>query len=74
MAKSTDNAAGQALAEVLPQNDKAWYRVPYLLKLNLLLMIPLMSSAVAGFDGKSAPLLSSLQAGMLTAIPLKGPS
>lgn len=54
MANSTDDRAGQALAEVLPRNDKAWYRVPYLLKLNLLLMIPLMSSAVAGFDGKPA--------------------
>lgn len=42
---------GEALASVLPQNDRAWFRIPHLLKLNLVLMIPLLSSAVAGYDG-----------------------
>lgn len=43
---------GEALAAVLPHHDKPWYRVSYLLRLNLLLLIPLMSSAIAGYDGK----------------------
>ena len=46
---------GQALARVLPSYDKSWYRVPHLLKLNLVLLVPLLSSAVAGYDGKQAP-------------------
>lgn len=50
---------GEALAEVLPQTNKPWYRVPYLLKLNMLLLMPLMSSAVAGYDGS---LMNGLQA------------
>ena len=45
---------GEALASVLPQHDKVWFRVPHLLKLNLVLMIPLLSSAVAGYDGASS--------------------
>lgn len=43
---------GEALASVLPQNDRSWPFVPHLLKLNLVLLIPLLSSAVAGYDGK----------------------
>ncbi|KAL6251652.1 hypothetical protein RBB50_001862 [Rhinocladiella similis] len=42
---------GEALAKVLPQYGKPWYRVPHLLKLNLVLLVPLLSSAVAGYDG-----------------------
>lgn len=42
---------GEALASVLPQHDRAWPFVPHLLKLNLVLLIPLLSSAVAGYDG-----------------------
>lgn len=49
-AKDT-KTVGEALAAVLPQHNVPWYRVSHLLKLNLLLMIPLMSSAVAGYDG-----------------------
>lgn len=44
---------GEALASVLPQYNKFWFRVPHLLQLNLILMIPLLSSAVAGYDGTS---------------------
>ena len=44
---------GEALASVLPQHDRLWFRVPNLLKLNLVLLVPLLSSAVAGYDGKS---------------------
>lgn len=45
------NVVGQALAEVLPQTDKWWFQQPHLLKLNLLLAIPVLSSSVSGFDG-----------------------
>lgn len=42
---------GDALARVLPENTRPWYRTPHLLKLNLLLVVPLLSSAIAGYDG-----------------------
>lgn len=42
---------GAALASVLPQYNKIWLRVPHLVQLNLILLIPLLSSAVAGYDG-----------------------
>lgn len=42
---------GEALAKVLPNYEKPWYRVPHLLQLNLILIVPLLSSAVAGYDG-----------------------
>lgn len=48
---------GEALASVLPQYDQFWFQIPHLLKLNLVLMIPLMSSAVAGYDGTSSALV-----------------
>ena len=50
---------GEALASVLPQYDRPWYGVPHLLRLNLILLIPLLSSAVAGYDGKSTHLYLS---------------
>lgn len=43
---------GEAVAAVLPQYGRPWYRVSHLLKLNLILIVPLLSSAVAGYDGK----------------------
>lgn len=43
---------GAALAEVLPDSDKWWFQQPHLLRLNLILAIPLMSSSVSGYDGK----------------------
>jgi hypothetical protein len=43
---------GVALASVLPQYDRFWFRIPHLLELNLILMVPLLSSAVAGYDGE----------------------
>ncbi|PIB02455.1 Lactose permease [Cercospora beticola] len=50
---------GKALAEVLPKTDKYWFQVPHLLKLNLILLVPLISSSVAGYDGS---LMNGLQA------------
>jgi hypothetical protein len=49
---------GEALASVLPQHDRPWFRVPHLLQLNLILLVPLLSSAVAGYDGKILAFLS----------------
>lgn len=31
--------------------QESWWRVPYLIKLNLLLMVPFFTSYVGGFDG-----------------------
>lgn len=42
---------GEALAEVLPKTNKWWFQQPHLLRLNLLLLVPLLSSSVAGYDG-----------------------
>jgi hypothetical protein len=42
---------GHTLAEVLPHNPKYWFQTPHLLRLNLLLLVPLLSSSVAGYDG-----------------------
>lgn len=44
---------GDALAEVLPPLKQWWWQESHLLKLNLLLIIPLLSSSVSGFDGKN---------------------
>ncbi|KAJ4258978.1 hypothetical protein NW762_008066 [Fusarium torreyae] len=51
---------GRALAEVLPQTDKYWFQQPHLLRLNLLLLIPLLSSSVSGYDGSLMNGLQSL--------------
>ena len=50
---------GKHLASVLPQTDKYWFQTPHLLKLNLVLLVPLISSSVAGYDGS---LMNGLQA------------
>jgi hypothetical protein len=47
---------GRALAEVMPQTTKYWFQTPHLLRLNLILLVPLLSSAVAGYDGMSSSL------------------
>lgn len=44
---------GAALAEVLPQTGRYWFQEPHLLRLNLILLIPLLSSSVSGYDGMS---------------------
>ncbi|KAH6990016.1 general substrate transporter [Ilyonectria destructans] len=46
-----ERAAGSKLSAVLPENPKPWYRTPHLVKLNLLLLVPLVSSASVGYDG-----------------------
>ncbi|CRK40281.1 hypothetical protein BN1723_015700, partial [Verticillium longisporum] len=52
--------AGSGLASVLPVDAKPWYRTPHLIKLNLLIMTPLISSASIGYDGSMMNGLQSL--------------
>ncbi|KAG4413948.1 hypothetical protein IFR04_012915 [Cadophora malorum] len=52
---------GHALAEVLPQSTKHWFQTPHLLRLNLLLLVPLLSSPVAGYDGSPMNGLQALE-------------
>ena len=54
MKKGSDKyIAGEAIERVLPVTDKYWFRFPHLLKLNLILLVPLLSSSVAGYDGNA---------------------
>lgn len=54
----TDN--NPLLEQVLPKYDKAWYRVPHLLWLNLCIAIPLLSNSCNGYDGSMLNGLQSL--------------
>lgn len=56
-----ERIVGRALAEVLPETDKWWFQIPHLLQLNLILLVPLMSSSVAGYDGSLMNGLQSLE-------------
>ncbi|KAM0322148.1 hypothetical protein ACHAQA_009636 [Verticillium albo-atrum] len=56
---SPAETAGPELQKVLPQYDRPWYRVQHLLLLNLMLLIPLFSSAGVGYDGS---MMNGLQA------------
>jgi len=47
-----EQIVGAALAEVLPKTDKYWFQIHHLLQLNLILLVPLLSSSVAGYDGR----------------------
>jgi hypothetical protein len=49
---------GMALNDVLPDLGKPWWKVPYLLKLNILLLGALLTPATNGFDGS---MLNGLQ-------------
>ena len=57
--------------KVLPQGSKPWYRTWHLVKLNLILMVPLVSSASVGYDGLSSCSLMDLKL-FLTAIVFAG--
>lgn len=50
-------AIGKDLLAVLPENPKPWYRTKHLLMLNIILLVPLMSSASVGYDGMFLTLL-----------------
>ncbi|KAJ3546740.1 hypothetical protein NM208_g1849 [Fusarium decemcellulare] len=49
--KGAAAVVGSELAAVLPDDPRPWYRTPHLIKLNLLLLIPLVSSGAIGYDG-----------------------
>ncbi|KXJ90092.1 lactose permease [Microdochium bolleyi] len=49
--KGASQAVGADLAAVLPQDAKPWYFTPHLIKLNIFLLVPLLSSATVGYDG-----------------------
>ncbi|KAI8681111.1 MFS domain-containing protein [Fusarium keratoplasticum] len=53
-----EDAAPPKIADLIPDYGKPWYRVPHLLKLNALLLVPLLTSYVSGFDGS---LLNGMQ-------------
>lgn len=55
-----EEIVGTALAEVLPVTEKWWFQQSHLLRLNLLLLVPLLSSSVAGYDGSLMNGLQSL--------------
>ena len=63
---ATDVAAAEAAHDhqkwtfnsLLPADDRPWYRKSHLVRLNLLLIIPLLSSTVNGYDGS---MLNGLQ-------------
>ncbi|KAJ4190377.1 hypothetical protein NW755_005518 [Fusarium falciforme] len=46
-----EDAASPKIADLIPDYGKPWYRVLYLVKLNALLLVPLLTSYVSGFDG-----------------------
>jgi hypothetical protein len=50
--RPTQNIVGPELQNVLPQDAKPWYRTSHLLLLNLIMLVPLCSSAGVGFDGE----------------------
>lgn len=48
------NTPGATLADVLPATNKYWFQQPHLLRLNLILLVPLLSPSTFGYDGKKA--------------------
>ncbi|KAI1409251.1 general substrate transporter [Hypoxylon sp. FL1857] len=49
--KEAELAVGSALTRSLPENPKPWYQTWHIIKLNLVLLVPLLSSASLGYDG-----------------------
>ncbi|KAF2150936.1 general substrate transporter [Myriangium duriaei CBS 260.36] len=46
-----EQIVGEALAKVLPAYGKPWWKIRHLRVLNLILLVPLLSSVVGGYDG-----------------------
>lgn len=61
--KSTpiEDIVGPAIAQVLPNHGKVWFRVKHLLVLNLILIVPLLSAATNGYDGSLMNGLQSME-------------
>jgi hypothetical protein len=51
-----EDIVGAGLAEVLPVTDKWWFQQSH----NIILLVPLLSSSVAGYDGSLMNGLQSL--------------
>ncbi|KAH6618828.1 general substrate transporter [Boeremia exigua] len=49
--KHAEAAVGPALAALLPDDPRPWWRVSHLIQLNLCLIVPLLSSTTLGYDG-----------------------
>lgn len=52
-AKDDERAVGrgETITDILAHDDgKFWFQKPHLLRLNLLLCVPLLSSAISGYD------------------------
>ncbi|PWY94517.1 general substrate transporter [Aspergillus sclerotioniger CBS 115572] len=58
---SATNIVGGSIAEALPVTDKYWSQQRHLLRLNLVLLIPLLSSSTFGYDGSLMNGLQSLR-------------
>lgn len=67
-----EDIVGAALAEVLPVTDKWWFQQSHLLRLNLILLVPLLSSSVAGYDGSLMNGLQSLPQVRSTCVSSRG--
>ncbi|KAF5673669.1 lactose permease [Fusarium circinatum] len=48
---SLSNVTSSDRPKVLPQTELPWYRTKHLLLLNLMLLVPLLSSSAVGYDG-----------------------
>jgi len=57
---ASNNAVGQELASVLPQDNKRWYQRTYLLKLSLIILSLCQFSSCNGYDGSIMNGLQSL--------------
>ncbi|KAF2503352.1 general substrate transporter [Lophium mytilinum] len=53
-------AVGPELAAVLPDDPKPWYRTRHLILLNLMLIVPMLSPGVYGYDGSMVNGLQTL--------------
>ncbi|QPG73645.1 hypothetical protein FOA43_000957 [Brettanomyces nanus] len=56
--EENDGTEGMLLKDVTPKLEKMWFRYPYLLKLNILLLGGVLSQVVSGYDGS---LLNGMQ-------------
>ncbi|KAF2658594.1 general substrate transporter [Lophiostoma macrostomum CBS 122681] len=58
--KGAGTSVSAELAAVLPDDPRPWYLVPHRLKLNLVLLVPLLSGGAVGYDGSMMNGLQSL--------------
>lgn len=49
------------LKDVCPELGQSWWRVPHLLKLNVLLIVPSLTSYISGSDGS---MVNGIQTGI----------